>query len=446
MTFPSFAHALAGAGLLAASAAPALAETTVIDAGKLFDGTRVIEDARLVVAEGRVVEVGPRAEVDAPEGAEMVDHRERFVMPGLVAAHSHVGTVSGTEHGGRFYARETVERDLRQFQLYGIVAVNALGLNRPLFHELRREFRDGRQPGAADLYGAGPGVGAARGAPPEGAMGVSEDQVMRAATPEEAREAVRRMASDGIDMVKVWVDDLGGEVPKMEPEVYRAAIAQARALGLKSAAHIHDLEDARRLVEAGVDVLGHGVRDREVDAAFADLLRASGTWYVPTINIDEANYLYAEHPEWLEDPFFAQGVSAELRARIEDESWRREALAEAGDAREAVRVNIRNLALLHEAGVDIAMGTDSGATALRIPGFAEHRELELMTQAGMTPLEALAAATAGGARMMGLGDRGRLVPCARADFVVLEGDPTADITATRRIHAVVRSDAAAAAE
>lgn len=419
--------------------AAAVAETVVVDAGHLFDGSEGIREARMVIRDGRVVAVGPRAEVEAPEGARMVDHSERFVMPGLVAAHSHVGTVSGTEHGGEFYGRETVERDLRQFERYGVVAVNALGLNRPAFHELRRAFRDGRVEGAADLYGAGPGVGASDGAPPQDAMGVEDDQVIRAATPEEARAAVRRMAADGIDMVKVWVDDLGGEVPKMPPEVYRAAIEEAHAQGLRAAAHIHDLEDAAGLVEAGIDVLGHGVRDREVDADFVRLLAERGVWYVPTINIDEAEYLYAEHPEWLEDAFFAQGVSTELRARIEDEAWRAEALAEAGESREAVRINMRNLALLAEGGVRIAMGTDSGATALRIPGFAEHREMELMVESGMSPQAVLAAATAGGAEMMGLDDRGRLAPGMRADYLVLDRDPLEDIAATRSIREVVRA-------
>ena len=427
---------LLGCALAALLTSPALAETIVVDAGKLFDGSRLIEDARMVVDGGRVVEVDRRADVAVPAGARVLDHGRRFVMPGLIAVHSHVGGVSGTEHGGRFYSRETVERDLKQFADYGIVAVNALGMNRPLFHELRREFRDGRHENAADLYGAGPGVGAWDGSPPVATMGVEDDQVMRAATPEEAREAVRRMAANGVDVIKGWVDDLGGKAPKMKPEIYRAAIEEAHAQGLKAAAHIHDLGDARGVVEAGVDILGHGVRDEEVDAAFVELLRDRGTWYVPTINIDEAEYVYAENPQWLNDAFFAKGGSTKLRAQISDADWRAKALSDAGDSRKAVEMNIRNLALLDSAGVKIAMGTDSGATALRIPGFAEHRELELMAKAGMSNLDILAAATTGGAEMMGFEDRGRLVPGARTDFVVLDGDPISDITATRSIHAV----------
>lgn len=413
-------------------------EVLVVDAGALFDGREVIRDARMVVRDGRIEAVGPQAEVSAPAGADALDYGGRFIMPGMIAAHSHVGTVSGTEHGGRFYSRETVQRDLAQFQRYGVVAVNALGLNRPLFHELRTELR-GTGHGGADLFGAGAGVGAVDGAPPTGPMGILPDQAMRPASPEEARLAVQETAQAGVDIIKIWVDPMGGRVPKMPPEIYAAAISEAHAQGLRAAAHIHDLEDAKGVVRAGVDVVGHGVRDAPVDPELISLMLEHDVWYVPTINIDEANYIYAEHPEWLEDAFFAAALSPELEAQLRDEDWRQGALEGAGGSRMAVMNNLRNLQSLHAAGVKVALGTDSGATAVRIPGFAEHRELELMVLAGMTPAEALTAATANGAALMGLTDRGQLAPGFVADFLVLADDPTADIRATRSLAEVWRS-------
>lgn len=409
----------------------------VIDAGRLFDGEQVIDDARMVIRDGRVVKVGARSDIATPEGAETIDHSEGFVMPGLIAAHSHVGMVQGTEHGGQFYSRETVLRDLAQFQRYGVVAVNALGLNRPLFHTLREELR-GANHGGADLYGAAAGVGAVDGLPPDGVMGLSSDQIQRPETAEQAREAVRRMADAGIDMVKVWVDSADGQFPRMPEEVYRAAIDEAQALGLPAAAHVHDLEDAKGVVRAGVDVVAHGVRDELVDEEFVTMMREQGTWYVPTINLDEAEYIYAEHPEWLDDPFLRSALSDDLLTQLGDESWRTEKLADVEDDREAVNINLRNLGILHQAGINIALGTDSGATALRIPGFAEHRELELMVQAGMQPIEALRSATSKAAQMMRLEDRGSLAAGNRADFLVLASDPTADIRATRSLQQIWR--------
>ncbi|MGF7150977.1 imidazolonepropionase-like amidohydrolase [Sphingomonas zeicaulis] len=429
------------AAMLAALLLPmpaAAQDVAVVEAGRLFDGRAVIENARMVMRDGRIVAVGPRDEVAIPEGAAIIDRRGRFVMPGLIAGHSHVGTVSGVEHGGRYYSRETVARDLAQFQRYGVVAVNALGMNRPLFHDLRREFRGPSHVGA-DLYGAGPGIGVIGGAPPEARMNTLPDQVARPANAEEARAAVRSMADAGVDVIKIWLDALGTGAPKMPPEIYTAVIAEGHARGLPVAAHIRDLADAKAVLAAGADIIGHGVRDQPVDDAFIALLRDRGAWYMATINIDEANYLYAEHPEWLDDPFFRQALNPALEARLRDAAWRRETLAGADGARKAVAMNIANLRALHAAGVHIGLGTDSGGTALRIPGFAEHRELQLSVQAGLTPTEALTAATWGNAQMLRLEGRGTLTPGAVADFLVLDADATKDIGATRTLREVWRS-------
>ena len=426
--------------LLLAASLPAMTATgtLVVDTARLFDGQAVIEQARMVIEDGRVIAVGPQTSLAMPEGAEVIDHSERFVMPGLIAGHSHVGMVSGLDHGGENYSRETVLRDLVQFQRYGVVAVNALGLNRPLFHELRREMR-GTDHGGADLYGAGAGVGAIGGLPPAGAMGLDDDQVQRPESVEEAREVVRQTVEAGVDMIKIWVDSGGGNFPTLAPEIYAAVIDEAHTLGVPVAAHVHDLEDARHVVEAGVDIIAHGVRDGLVDEEFTELMVQNRVWYIPTLNIDEANYIYAESPQWLDDEFFAAGLSTELRAQLEDDDWRAQSLQDAEKAREAVGNNLLNLALLHGAGVRVALGTDSGATALRIPGFAEHRELELMVSAGLTALEALHAGTAGAAQMMRLEDRGTLTAGSKADFLVLTADPTQDILATRSLLQVWRN-------
>ena len=428
---------LISAALLVTAASPSpAAAPVVLEGARLFNGREVVDDARIVIDEGRIAAAGPKAQTPLPAGAKPRNVSGKTIIPGLIAAHSHVGMVNGLEHGGVNYTRETVTRDLAQFQRFGVVAVNALGMNRPLFHSLRSEWQGGN-PGGADLYGAGAGVGAVDGAPPA-RMRAEPDQVDRPATPEAARAAVNRMADAGIDMVKVWVDDLGGTAPKLSPEVYRAAIAQAHARGLKAAAHIHSLSDAKAVVEAGADVVGHGVRDQPVDQAFIDLMLAKGAWYVPTININEADYIYAERPEWLQDPFFRAAINPAIEAQLKDEAWRRETLAKATNPRQQVATNIENLRRLHKAGVKIAFGTDSGATALRLPGFAEHLELGHMVAAGMTPVQTLTVATRASAEMLGATDRGCLWQGCRADLLILSADPTADIANSRTIEEVWR--------
>lgn len=419
-------------------AAPALAAApTVLDGARLFDGRQVIPDSRIVIEGGRIAAAGPRATTPLPPGTTSQNVSGQTIIPGLIAAHSHVGMVSGTDMGGQNYTRETVERDLAQFQRFGVVAVNALGMNRPLFHQLRREWAGGN-PTGADLYGAGAGVGAIDGAPPA-AMNPLADQVDRPATAEAARAAVNRMADAGIDMVKIWVDGFGGAAPKLSPDVYRAAIAQAHARGLKAAAHIHDLADAKAVVEAGADIVGHGVRDQPVDQPFIDLLLKHGAWYIATVNINEAEYIYAQHPEWLEDPVFKAALNPALEARLRDPEWRKAALAKADNSRRQVSTNIENLRRIHAAGVKIALGTDSGATPLRIPGFAEHLELGHMVAAGMTPVQALTVGTRNGAELLGASDRGCLWQGCRADLLILLADPTTDIAASRSIREVWRN-------
>lgn len=340
--------------LFAGAASPSLAaDLVVLEGARLFDGRQVVDDARVVIENGRVIAAGPMASTPLPAGARPRDVSGKTIIPGLIAAHSHVGMVNGLEHGGVNYTRETVSRDLAQFQRFGVVAVNALGMNRPLFHSLRREWQAGN-PTGADLYGAGAGVGAVEGAPPA-RMRAEPDQVERPATPEAARAAVNRMADAGIDMVKVWVDDLGGTAPKLRPEVYRAAINPA------------------------------------------------------------------------------------IEARLKDEAWRKETLAKAANPRQQVATNIENLRRLHKAGVKIAFGTDSGATALRLPGFAEHLELGHMVSAGLTPVQALTVATRASAEMLGAADRGCLWQGCRADLLILSADPTVNIANSRTIEEVWRN-------
>lgn len=409
----------------------------LIEGARIFDGERDLGVVPMLLRDGRIEAIGGDI-ADPPADAKRIDYRGRHLVPGLVSNHSHVGNTQGVEHGDRFYTRENVIRDLRRFQALGITTVTALGLNGDVFHALREEVKADPRLGAS-LLGAGGGIGVAEGAPPATDMGLEDDPAARPATPQEAREAVRRQAAAGIDIVKLWVDDLGGEAPQMRPDVYRAAIEEAHAHGLPVAAHIHDLAPARDLVEAGVDVIAHGVRDQPVDDVFVAAMRDRGTWYVPTVQIDEANYLYAEQPGLLAgEPALRAALPDAVRARFEDPAWRAQQLASEDLAKwkSAVRTNLANLRTLHQAGVRIGFGTDSGALPHRVIGFAEHRELELMTQAGFTPRQALSAATHGAATLLRLDDRGLLAPGRRADFVVLAADPLADIRNTRRIEAV----------
>jgi imidazolonepropionase-like amidohydrolase len=418
---------------------PSTGQTVVLRGARVIDGTggSPLDNATLVIRDARIVAVGPSAGTQVPSGAEVIDYSGKTIIPGLISAHSHLGIFAGLISAPDNYNRDFIQRQLRQLEAYGVTTVMSLGLNGPLFYDLRAESRAGRLPGA-DLYGADRGVGVVSGQPSAAVVKVADNQVTRPDSVEMARQVVREMAARKADLVKIWLDDAGKSLPaKVTPEVYTAVIDEAHKNGLRVAAHIYDLDDAKAIVRAGVDIIAHGVRDKPVDAEFIGLMKARSVWYVATIVLDESNFVFAEQPAWTREPFFQRALHPAVRALVDDPAYRERTLTAPATAknRAAVANNKQNLKALHDAGVRIALGSDSGV-GLRVSGWAEHRELALTVDAGLTPLQAITIATSNAAALLRLDDRGLLAPGKLADLVVLDGDPTADIANTRRIHAV----------
>src|SRR5262249_38517456 len=151
---------------------------------------------------------------------------------------------------------------------------------------------------------------------------------------------------------------------------------------------------------------------------------------------DESAYIYAEHPEWLQRPFLRHALRPAVVAQLNDSAWRTRVLADTKSvaaAKQALAINMKNVKTLFDAGVNIGFGTDSGANPVRIPGFAEHRELKLLTEAGLTPLQAIQTATRNAAALLRLEDRGVIAPGKLADLLVVDGDPSKDISAVDNI-------------
>lgn len=372
------------------------AATTAFRGALLLDGRggAPVEDAVLVVEGDRIVAVGSADQVTVPEGATTVDLSGRTVMPALVNTHAHLAS-----------ERDARIRELRHHAYYGAGAVTSLGMDEG---EAPFALRDEPVPGAALGLTAGRGI--TRPEPGRSEIPFWID------TAEEGREAVRTLAEDGVDLVKIWVDDRGGQYEKLTPELFGAVIDEAHAHGLRVTAHIFSLEDAKALVRAGVDAFAHGVRDQAVDDELVELLAARPDFvYVPNLpgsGIDtDLGWLAGTVPE---------AELEELRGRP----------APGPGAQESFRIQADNLARLHGAGVMIGFGTDGSSP------WAAHLEMEDMVAAGMAPGDVLAAATGSSARLLGLDDRGTLEAGKRADFLVLEANPLDDITHTRRIQAV----------
>ena len=419
--------------LTACHGATAPSSVVALHGARVIDGTGAppIENATILVAGTKILAVG--RDVAVPPGAQVLELAGKTVYPGLVSDHSHVGLVDGTSAGSGHYSRANVLRQLAQYEAYGVTTVTSLGMNAPLIDELVPVMHRGGEPGA-DLFSADRGIGVPAAAPP---VDVGPDQLYRVNDAEAARAAVRETASRHPTFLKIWVDDFHGSVsPRMAPEIRRAILDEAHRLGLRVAAHVFYLDDARELVDDGIDVLAHGIRDRPVDDALIAAMKAHHTWYVPTIGLDESFFVYAEQPAFMETPFFRHALQPALAQQLDDPAWRAKVLGDTkklATDRAAVAMSLANAKTLFDAGIPLGFGTDSGATPLRIAGFAEHHELALLTRAGIPPLAAIHLATGNAAKLLGLDDRGVIAAGKLADLVVVDGDPSAHIEDADRI-------------
>jgi imidazolonepropionase-like amidohydrolase len=406
--------------LLAASPEPAAPTGVRAFVGaRLIDGTggAPIDDAVLQVRDGRVESMGPRASVRVPPDAERVDFAGRTIIPGLLNAHGHVGETVGLRSGPELYSATNVTRQLGLYARYGITTVYSLGGDQEAGFKER------------DLSSA-PAIGHAR-------LRVS-GPVVTAVTPDEARRQVQALAERKPDIVKIRVDDNLGTAPKMPPAVYRAVIDEAHNHGLRVAVHVYYLEDAKGALRAGADFIAHSVRDREVDPELIGLLKARDVCLCPTLMREVSTFVYENEPAFFADPFFTReadpAVVAALREPARQAETRNSRAAQT--YKTALETASRNLKTLVDAGVRIAMGTDSGPPA-RFQGYFEHLEMERMVGAGLTPRQVLLSATGDAARCLGESGRvGTLQPGALADFIVLTGNPLEDIRRTRAIESV----------
>jgi imidazolonepropionase-like amidohydrolase len=249
---------------------------------------------------------------------------------------------------------------------------------------------------------------------------------------------VARVAATKPDILKIRVDDQLGSAKKMAPAVYKAVIDEAHRRGLRVAAHIFYLDDAKDLLRSGVDMIAHSVRDQEIDNEFISLMKARNIPYCPTLTREVSTFVYESTPEFFSDPFFQRGADSQVVAQLKEPA-RQQSMRQSRSAqayKKALEMAKQNLAKASKAGLLIVMGTDSGASANRFQGYFEHLEMEMMADAGMTPQQILRSATGDAARGMKLDKAGVIAKGAWADFNVFDRDPSSDIRNTKSLHSV----------
>lgn len=391
-------------------AAGAPASVFAVRGARVFDGERDLDVATVLVRDGRIEAVGAGDEV--PDGVEIVDGAGHTLLPGLIDAHVH--------------AWGDAQRDAARFGVTTALDMHGMVERLPALREARESLAD---TGQADLWAAGYAITAPGG---HGTQYGFPVPTIDAGTDVDAFIGAR--IDEGADFIKLIVEDLSAyrierSLPTLTWEQAEAAIAAAQARDRLAVVHVSTLEDGRHAVTAGADGLVHIFADAAVDQAFVAALRARDAFVVPTLSVRTAIAGEGEGQALAEDPRLQPLLTAEQTASL--------AARFGGAARQDDRPDhsIENVRRLHAAGVTILAGTDAlnPGTA---HGVSMHGELALLVRAGLSPAQALAAATSLPARRFGLADRGRIAPGMRADLLLVEGDPLADIAATRAIAVV----------
>ncbi|MFN2533531.1 MAG: amidohydrolase family protein [Pyrinomonadaceae bacterium] len=415
--------------------------TKVITGATLIDGTgrAPIPDAVIVIEGTRISQVGRRETTAIPRGAQMIDARGMYVVPGLADMHNHLGDGTFSLNQGE----PNLRKNFMEMLGWGFTYIFAPGhIDLKSSAELKRLAADDAAPYPHFL-----GVGLRFGA--KGGHG-STLSAFTPETPDEARQQVRELKAANVYAVKIIYDDLSyvTKQPRamLKPEVVAAIIDEAHRQGLKAYVHAPVLKFAKEVLRDGADGLMHGIISDPVDDEFISLMKRNHAVYIPTHTIFESISdlgAWAKREEsfnvrgLVEREVFEVGMSPatvrEWEARWDNLSYLKKQLP-------IVRANTRKV---WDAGILLVAGSDTGSSGSGVVlGLSSQLELTLLVEAGLTPRETLQAATLNAARMVGREqDLGTVQRGKLADLLILEADPIADIGNVRRIFRVIKGGA-----
>jgi imidazolonepropionase-like amidohydrolase len=375
---------------------PLQRSTFALTGGRLLDGTgaAAIERSTIIIRDGRIEAAGPAGTVPVPRGVPIVDVTGKTVLPGLWDMHAHVGQ---TEWGPVYLAA-------------GVTTARDMGGEFDTAVTLRDSWKTGRSVGPRLLLAGlidGPGP--------------ASFGHITAATPDEGRAIVERYKSNGFQQIKLY--------SLLDKPTVAAIIGAAHAAGMTVTGHIPTGMTMREVVEMGMDHVAHlTVRDTPGSDAMRDtiaFLKSHGTVIDPTISWSEMLGRSAQTPLVAIQPGL-EHVTQPLRRMLESANG---GAVTPEQARDRLMRSLQIIKALHDAGVPIVAGTDKG-----VPGVSVAREIELYVQAGISPMEAIRAATAVPARVMGLAaDSGTIAPGLRADLIVVDGNPLVRISDIRNV-------------
>jgi imidazolonepropionase-like amidohydrolase len=377
---------------------------------RVFDGARTFTHQDVLVQDGKIARIGAR--LAATPNAHVIDGSGKTLLPGLIDAHAHAWGPG----------------PLATALVFGVTTELDMFTSVDVARAMRAEQHAAMATSRADLFSAGTLVTA-----PHGHGTESGPRIPTLAAPDSAQAFVDARIAEGSDYIKLVYDDgrvYGISWPTLTPATMRAVIVAAHTRGKLAVVHVGDLAGARAAIDAGADGLAHLFVDREPDAEFGRFVAAHKAFVVPTLTVLKSITGTPGGAPLAEDPRINAYLTRQELTMLGQAFPKRPGQPPTSYA--AAESTVR---LLRAANVPILAGTDAGNPGTA-HGAALHRELELLVEAGLTPAAALAAATAVPAKVFRLADRGRLAPGLRADLLLVNGDPTTDITVTRDIAGV----------
>jgi imidazolonepropionase-like amidohydrolase len=422
--------------LLASLPAGALAQTIQLRHFTLIDGSGrpPVTDAALVITDGRITWAGPAAEIKSRPAGQIVDLPGKYVMPGIINLHGHLGNTVDLTQDPKNFTRDNVSQNLKTYASYGVTSVVSLGSDQPLIFQMRQEQRAGR-PATTRIFTAGRGFTGVGGYPTTapGMKGVP----FEVSSVAEVQKDVAQLADQKVDVVKMWVDDHLGREKKIPLELCKAIIENAHKHQIRAAAHVFYLDDAKALVGYGLNELAHSVRDKPVDDELIASMKKHGAFQTATLTREASLFAFARPNPALDDAFFTRSLSPYVLKTLRSQAYQAK-IREDHDFDKYpgfLSMAQKNLKKLSDAGVKISFGTDTGPPA-RFQGYFEHWEMQLMVEAGLTPMQVITSASKNAAEFLGAKDLGTLERGKWADLLVLAKNPLEDIRNTRSLEAV----------
>lgn len=381
---------------------------------RVFDGERIVDANTVVVRDGVIAEVGSDVFV-APDIA-VVDGSGQTLLPGLIDAHVH------TPSGAVWWALT----NLRQALACGVTTVMCMGTDPETATPVKNIAAD--RPDLADIRSAGWCATAPGGHPTQWSDGFYPT----IATVHDAEEFVAARAAEGMDHIKIVIEDnVGRPCPILSPELTDVLVREAHARNLIAIAHVSKRQHAEQALDSGVDGLAHQFGDDPLTTDVAERIAAAGTFVVMTFAVGRP----IETSTLATDPHLAPYTAPMVRERLAAGTVEHASTATGGTPEPDNGLD--KVQVLRDAGVPILAGTDSPGIGAIGPSL--HFELDLLVRGGLMPTAALNAATAATAQQFRMPDRGRIAPGYRADMILVNGDPTSDIHATRAITRIWRS-------